>query len=288
MQWRTWVLGLAGVHGICACHRGSGSSRTDGGGASTAESVRARVALVVPAEETIPAGPAGDEIRLGRTLAAETFERLPSHAGSSLHCTSCHLGGGTIPSAGPWVGVTSKYPQYRARAGRAITIEERINECFERSINGTALANDSPEMRALVAYMTWLSTSVPKGTEVEGRGFAKLERPVDVDPVSGKQAYEARCAGCHQLDGSGRPNPDGTYGVPPLWGPNSFNIGAGMARLDTAASFVHQNMPLGSTEKPTTCESYDIAAYFTHRARPDFAGKDKDWPRGAKPIDVRY
>jgi thiosulfate dehydrogenase len=184
--------------------------------------------------------------------------------------------------------VTSIYPEYRSRAARAITIEERIDECFERSLNGTTLPRSGPEMRALVAYMTWLSSNIPKGAEVVGRGFARLERSPNVDSASGKQSYGARCATCHGLDGSGRRNADGSYGVPPLWGPRSFNIGAGMARLDTAAAFVHQNMPLGQPEKPTIWESYDIAAYFTEQARPDFAAKSNDWPRGGKPRDTRY
>ena len=153
--------------------------------------------------------------------------------------------------------------------------------------HGTALEY-FPEMKGLVAYMSWLSAGIPRGADVVGRGFARLERPPNVDSDSGKNSYGARCATCHGLDGSGRRNADGSYAVPPLWGPRAFNIGAGMARLDTAAAFVHQNMPLGQPEKPTTWESYDIAAYFTEQHRPDFAGKSNDWPRGGKPRDARY
>ena len=250
--------------------------------------VRARVAFAAPGDDGIPPGAEGDMIRMGRELATHTFELLPKHVGSDLHCSSCHLAAGTTTGAGPWVGVTSIYPEYRSRAARAITIEERIDECFERSLNGSTLPRSGAEMRALVAYMTWLSAGIPKGAEVVGRGFARLERPPNVDSASGKQSYGARCATCHGLNGSGRRNQDGSYAVPPLWGPRSFNIGAGMARLDTAAAFVHQNMPLGQPEKPTTWESYDIAAYFTEQARPDFAGKSSDWPRGGKPGDARY
>jgi thiosulfate dehydrogenase len=277
------VAALAVLAGAC----GRRTAAADGG-AAPPHVVRARVACAAPSDDAIPPGDEGDAIRLGREIATHTFELLPSHVGSDLHCSSCHLAAGTTPSAGPWVGVTSIYPEYRSRAARAITIEERIDECFERSINGTPLPRSGPEMKGLVAYMTWLSAGVPKGAEVVGRGFARLERPPNVDSDSGKKSYGARCATCHGVDGGGRRNTDGSYAVPPLWGPRSFNIGAGMARLDTAAAFVHQNMPLGQPEKPTTWESYDIAAYFTEQARPDFPGKSNDWPHGGKPPDARY
>lgn len=279
------MVGLAAASGASGgCERRTASA----GSPPAVVGQRVRVPFVAPAEDTIPPGAAGDAIRLGRELAAHTFERLPTHVGSDLHCTSCHLAGGTTPDAGPWVGVTSCYPEFRARAAREVTIEERIDECFERSLNGSPLPRSSPEMKGLVAYMTWLSAGVPRGAEVVGRGFKRLERTPNVDPDSGKHSYAARCATCHGMDGSGRRNPDASYAVPPLWGPRSFNIGAGMARLDTAAAFVHQNMPLGQPEKPTSCESYDIAAYFIEQARPEFAGKSADWPRGGKPPDARY
>ena len=172
------------------------------GGAVPPPVARARVAFAAPGDDAIPPGADGDTIRLGRELATHTFERLPTHVGSDLHCSSCHLMAGTTPNAGPWVGVTSIYPQYRSRAARAITIEERIDECFERSVNGSPLGHDSVEMKAFVAYMSWLSAGVPKGAEVAGRGFARLERPPNVDSDSGKHSYAARCAACHGMDGS--------------------------------------------------------------------------------------
>lgn len=252
------------------------------------ELVGVTTAFAAPSDDSIPLGTAGDAVRLGRELTLHTVERLPDHVGSDLECSSCHIGGGTTPHAGSWVGVTSIYPEYRARAGRRITIEERIDECFERSVNGTPLARDSVEMKAFVAYMSWLSSKVPAGARVAGRGFARLERPPNIDPDAGEKSYAARCASCHGMNGSGQRSPDGSYAVPPLWGPRSFNIGAGMARLDTAAAFVRQNMPLGQPDKLTACESYDIAAYIISREHPDFPGKAMDWPRGDKPTDARY
>lgn len=288
------VAALVATVGAASCGGRVSGATLDGGepaasgGPTAAKLVRPHVPLTTPTEDTIPAGEEGALVRLGRELAANTFERLPENVGSELHCTSCHLNGGTKANAGPWVGVTSIYPTYRDRAGRVISIEERIDECFERSLSGKRLAAGSREQRAFVAYMSWLSRDVPKGSEVDGRGFAKLERPVNFDPDAGQREYAARCASCHGVDGAGRRSAEGAYFAPPLWGPRSFNVAAGMARLDTAAAFVRHNMPLGQDNSLTAWETYDIASYFIAQDRPDYAGKSADWPRGGKPPDARY
>ncbi len=283
------LAALAPVVGI-ACSRTAprGSEHQGAAVHLTAAEPRGRVPLVVPGDDTIPAGPQGDLVRRGRLLATRTSEELPAIVGSDLHCTSCHLEAATRANAGPWVGLSSAYPEFRARAGRDVTLEDRINECFERSMNGKPLANDGPEMKAFVAYIDWLSQGVPRGAEVIGRGFAKVERPPVVDPDNGKNAYLVRCASCHGENGQGRRAEDGTYQFPPLWGERTFNIGAGMARLDTAAAFVKHNMPLGQGDSLTATETYDIAAFFTEQPRADFADKWSDWPRGGKPRDARY
>jgi thiosulfate dehydrogenase len=246
------------------------------------------VPLVVPDESTIPAGPAGDAIRRGRDLVTRTRELLPNNVGADLHCTSCHLNGGTVAKAGPWVGIVGVFPEYRARAGRVTTLEDRVDECFERSMNGKPLPRKSPEMRAIVAYMSWLSREIPAGHPVEGRGFPRAKAPPEPDRGRGKAIFEQRCVACHGQDGAGRSGPDGAYLFPALWGERSFNVGAGMARLDTAAAFVRWNMPLGAGGTLSEQDAYDVADYFIHQPRPDFAGKENDWPKGGKPRDARY
>jgi thiosulfate dehydrogenase len=288
-MWKSNTLASVMVVALVAIVSCKDSKRVDpASGSPVGRPARPTVALQPPSDDDIPGGVEGDAVRLGRELATRTFERLPDYVGSDLHCTSCHLDGGRAASAGPWVGVTSVYPEYRSRAGREITIEDRIDECFERSLNGKPLPRAGPEMRAFVAYMSWLSRGVPKGNEVTGRGFARLERPPNFDSTSGKTGYAVRCAMCHGSDGAGRRNPDGSYFAPPLWGPRSFNVAAGMARLDTAAAFVRHNMPLGQGNTLTIWETYDIAAYFIEQPRDDFEGKRLDWPRGGKPTDARY
>src|SRR5271157_1036975 len=100
----------------------------------------------VPADSTIPGGPEGDAIRLGRTLITDTRKMLPNNVGNGLNCSNCHLGAGTKESAAPYVGLWGVYPEYRARNGRINSMQERVNDCFERSMNGQALVLDSKEM----------------------------------------------------------------------------------------------------------------------------------------------
>ena len=246
--------------------------------------------LRAPSIAEAPAGPLGDSIREGYSLVADTNRRLPENVGAAMRCTSCHLNGGTVANAGPWVGITGVFPEHRDRDARVITIEGRINDCFERSLNGQPLDPTSPEMAAIVAYMTWLSQDVPVGVPVEGRGFRRPDPlpEITADPARGEAVYGQRCVSCHGPTGAGVGGADGVVVYPPLWGPSSFNIGAGMARLDTAAAFVRWNMPLGQGGSLTEQEAYDVAAYFTQQERPDFARKMNDWPVGNKPRDARY
>lgn len=248
----------------------------------------ARWPLRAPDPASIPEGPLGDAIRRGQVLVSRTREELPDHVGNGLHCTSCHLQGGTVANAGPWVGITGVFPEYRARNHQVNVLQDRVNDCFERSMNGTALPPDSPEMTAIVAYMAWLSQGVPAGLSIEGRGFERIADPPTPDPARGEQLYAQKCAACHGAEGQGLDAPDGAYAFPALWGERSYNLGAGMARLDTAAAFVRWNMPLGQGGTLSDQEAYDVAAYFIHQPRPDFAGKAQDWPAGGKPRDARY
>lgn len=240
----------------------------------------------MPSDAELPAGEPGAVVRRGREIVTRTFETLPDYVGNGLHCTSCHLEGGTKANAGPWLGIPAMFPLYRARTGKDVTLGERINDCFERSLNGKALPDDSADLAAIVAYMQFVSRDVPAG-ETPGRGFAKTQHPPSPNREHGQLLYGQRCASCHGADGAGQ-SPGGVYAFPPLGGPRSFNIAAGMARLNTAAAFVHANMPLGQGGSLTDQEAYDIADYIIHFDRPDFPGKEHDWPKGGKPADARY
>lgn len=258
-----------------------------------------------PALDEVPEGMMGDFIRYGHELITQTYQHVGPNvtdsskrfAGNNLACQNCHLAGGTTKFSAPYIGIDALFPQYRGRENTIGSLEERINGCFERSMDGKRLPVDSKEMRSIVAYMQWLSRDVPIGEEVEGRGYPDIEIPDrKANFEHGEQVYANQCASCHQLDGAGlragQPGDTLGYIYPPLWGEDSYNNGAGMNRVLTAASFIKHNMPLGATyENPqlTDEEAYDVAAYVNSQARPEKDNLENDYPDlSKKPVDSPY
>ena len=255
--------------------------------AGGADAASGKPSIKMPDESTIPDDEYGAAVRRGLQLANHTYKELPNNVGNQLNCTSCHLGNGSEAYAAPWNNMPSVYPIYRSRAGRVNTIQERINGCFERSMNGKALDLDSDDMNAMVSYMSWLSQDMPFGVSPEGRGFVKVNKELEPNPETGKKLFAEKCSVCHGAEGEGQYNDDGTYLYPAVAGDKSFNDGAGMARTYTAAAFIKGKMPFGQGNTLSDQEAVDIAAYFTHLPRPVKANKDKDWPNGDAPKDVR-
>jgi len=229
----------------------------------------------------MPDGPLGASVQRGLAILTATADSLPDHVGNDLRCTSCHLDNGTRPNAMPWIGVYGRFPQYRSREARVATLADRINGCLRRSMNGRALPADDDRMRDMVAYMAWLSTGQPTGARFDGQGVPKVEALAG-DTAHGAAVWQASCARCHGPEGAGSDL------APPAWGPRSFNIGAGMARIRTAAGFIRHNMPFDQPGTLSETDAVDVAAYLTSRPRPDFAGKENDWPRGDAPPDAAY
>lgn len=247
-----------------------------------------RWAFVVPDTTTIPGGPEGASIRRGRALALATPDSLPGAVRSALRCTSCHLDAGTRPDVMPWVGVVARFPQYRSRAGRVIGIEDRIRGCFARSLNADPVpAFGSPEVADIAAYLTWLSRGTPIGRETEGQGMRSVALAA-ADTAAGRVGYATHCSRCHGDDGQGGPAIGETPSSPPVWGPKSYNIGAGMARVGLLSTFLHVAMPYDDPGTLTQQQARDIAAYVNAQPRPDFPRKAEDWPLGDPPPDVAY
>ncbi|WP_137042922.1 c-type cytochrome [Pseudolabrys sp. FHR47] len=259
----------------------------------------------VPEVGALPRDDAGMRIREGRDLITATYAHIgpnvqdsaKRYAGNNLACTNCHLQAGTKKFGLPLFGLFGQFPQYSARSGADISIEDRINSCMTRSMNGRVMPDDAPEMRAIVAYIKFLSTGVPGREQLPGMGTGKMpELSRAADPKRGKVIYARVCAECHNTDGSGirigSPKDALGYMVPPLWGADSFNDGAGMARLVTFANFVHFNMPHGVdylNARLTSAQSWDVAAYVVSQPRPKREGLDKDFPDLlAKPVDAPF
>lgn len=269
--------------------------------ALAAEDQAPPLAFAAPSNSDIPNTEQGKQILYGKRLLAETKRLLPENVGDGMNCNSCHLGHGKQPLGSPYVTASRNYPMYNPRAGRPVTLAERINGCFLRSMNGKAVPVDSPEMKAMLSYFEWLDQDLPRdqgpiNMKGKGIGLKKLDKSLMPDPENGRKIYDQQCAMCHGGNGEGMKDAQGEYIFPPLWGDDSFNIGAGMARTYTAAAFVLHNMPvahglngrLGQGNSMTEQEAIDVADYFSHQPRPDFAPKVNDWPKGGKPKDARY
>jgi thiosulfate dehydrogenase len=280
--------------------------------AATAATTRNAPAADVPqvdlAEWTPPSiGSVGDDpfgklVKYGYALFTDTANQIgpvaadpaKRFAKSSLTCQNCHLKAGAQPYSVPLIGVWGQFPQYRGREGEIGTLEERINGCLERSMNGRVMPLDGTEMKAYLAYMKWLSTGIPDGAKLIGAGTKSVKEPgraADLD--RGAKVFAETCSSCHGKDGLGQRAVTGVgYQYPPLVGPESYNNGAGMTRILTAAAFVRHNMPLGTTfETPllSDTDAYDVAAYMNSLERPARSNLDKDFPNKLqKPVDTPY
>ena len=249
----------------------------------------------IPSDSDIAGLPNAADILYGKRLLNETARLLPENVGAGLNCNSCHLSQGKLENGAPYINTFDTFPQFSPRAGKEVNLKQRINGCFLRSMNGKPLDPDSREMTAMIAYMQWLAQKVPAGQRISVVNTGKIDTGLVPDPVRGKQIYGEQCAACHGTSGDGMKDQFGDYIFPPLWGDHSFNLGAGTARTYKAAAFVKYNMPfavnhnkpLGQGGVLSDQDAVDVAEYFTHQPRPDFPGKDKDWPNQPKPKDAR-
>jgi thiosulfate dehydrogenase len=261
----------------------------------------------VPDVDKLPMDAFGRTVRAGRDLIVHTAATIGPDAadpairysGNGLECQSCHLDAGNKKFGLPLAGVWGLFPLFIGRENEVRTLEERINGCMERSMNGRALPLDSREMKAMLAYIRFISTGVPTGRSAEGRATPPLPLPTAAsDPTHGAQVFAETCAVCHQPDGQGkRWGPEDAaqrhrYQFPPLWGPDSYNDGAGMARPITAANFIRSNMPFGvDFEHPVLSaqDAFDVAVFVDAQQRPHRLGNEQDYPdRSLKPADATF
>jgi thiosulfate dehydrogenase len=261
-------------------------------------------ALVIeqPTDAAVAAAPVEATADYGRRLLRETAALMgPDHenpqmryTGSHLACASCHLDTGTKPGTLSLVETASRYPRPSGRDGGVRDLRDRINGCMLRSMNGQALPRDSIEMIAIETYINHLgeryaAMSESRRAETEQAKFAMPDRAAD--PEAGRLVYADRCEVCHGADGEGllaTGNPSDGYLFPPLWGPDSYNDGAGMHRVLTAAAFIKARMPLGQADLSDD-QSFDVAAYINSHPRPLMSGLERDYPDlTAKPLDSPY
>ena len=221
-----------------------------------------------PSEADIPEGPFGDVIRRGRDIFLDTPANAPEYVGNGLSCANCHMGAGRVADAAPLWGAYGRYPAYRSKNGHVNNFEERVQGCFEYSMNGRAPERGGEVLTAIESYAFWLSTGAPIGGKLKGAGFPKGESPpLEPNLARGKLVFDESCAMCHGADGQGQ-QVAGRNVFPPLWGPQSYNWGAGMHSLDNAAAFIRANMPLGRGGTLDLQQSWDVAMYMNSHERP--------------------
>ncbi len=230
-----------------------------------------------PARGTAPNDRMGEAIRLGEAIFVGTFSHPESarYVGNTQTCEGCHLDAGRLAGAAPMWAAWVAYPAFRTKDQRINSIVERIQGCFTYSMNAPASAvghapeADSATLVALQSYIYWLATGAPTGdTRMPGRGYPALDPPPQgFDPDRGAGVYRTVCAVCHGSDGQGTWT-RGELLFPPLWGPQSYNWGAGMHRIDTAAAYIRHNMPLGPAQRLSDQDAWDVAAFINAQERP--------------------
>ena len=135
-------------------------------------------------------------------------------------------------------------------------------------------------MTALVAYLAFLSRTAGWGGNDwtwhrDDAGTRSCGGPLH----GARESMKMTAATNHKGQAGAGQRSGKEYSVPPLWGADSFNDGAGMGRLITAANFIHNNMPFGTTwGSPTlsSVDAWDVAAFLESQSRPQMAHLAKD------------
>jgi thiosulfate dehydrogenase len=246
-------------------------------------------------------GPDAEDIVYGKMLISQTSKMIGPEvsdtsmrfSGNHMACANCHIESGLVKKTLSLVGAFYRYPRNDARRNGRETLEDRINGCLERSMNGRMMDDNSREMKAMVKYIKWISSfvadeinDVPKGLP----DMPLLNRAAN--PVKGKKIFLRNCVVCHAGNGNGILSTPGKvsdgYAYPPLWGWDSFNNGAGLNRVIMSAKFIKFNMP-DKNPNLRDDEAYDVAAYINSMPRPLKENLETDYPdRKRKPVDSPY
>lgn len=260
------------------------------------------------ADPSLEGSPEAERVLRGFRLFMGTSTEAPRLTPSGMACGNCHLNGGQRQLALPLVGSAGMFPEYNRRAGRDFTLEDRIVGCFLRSQNATGAGADDAEVEAppegrelptpetdevvaLATYLRWLARDHEVGVNPPWRKQNRIPEsaliPVDrLDPQRGQALFTEHCANCHGEDGQGVQIGDKKPG--PLWGPRSWNDGAGAARVYTLAGMIRYMMPYLNPGVLTDEEAQQIAAFITSKPRPAYPYKDQDYQTEPRPVDAVY
>jgi thiosulfate dehydrogenase len=256
-------------------------------------------AQVIPDTLKIPNDEFGEAVNYGRKILLNTaFYIGPkgivgSYTANNMTCSNCHQEAGTKPFSYNLMRSHERYPQYRSRENRILTLADRVNNCVMRPHNGKPLPYEGIEMTAILSYLKWINSFVIKKENFLGEENLKLDYlPVAASPTQGAKIYAIHCVRCHQNNGEGQFGSDSnSYLYPPLWGPLAYQAGSSMHRVTKMAAWLKANMPhkLAAWNKPvlTNEEAFHLAAFINNdemHLRPQAATRDYAKPL-TKPID---
>jgi len=214
----------------------------------------------------------------GYEIMIDTQKYAKEYVGNKLNCTNCHFAAGDthggIQGGIALAGVAAKYPLFNPSLNQIIDLKARINNCFEKSLNGKALPENSEEMMSLLIYLQWISKDVPIYSEIPWLGLKPLKKEYKGSIKAGKKLYFTYCSLCHGENGEGSEKTGLGEGIvkdiPPLWGDDSFNAKAGMNHKRMLATFIYWNMPyMDLTPVLTEEQAFDVAAFILSHKRPE-------------------
>ncbi|SFI64499.1 thiosulfate dehydrogenase [Pseudomonas guineae] len=221
-----------------------------------------------PKLSELPDNAFGKLVQEGRAIFVDTKTYAPEYVGNGLACGNCHLEQGRQANSAPLWAAYAMYPAYRKKNDKVNSYAERLQGCFQFSMNGKAPDATGPVIAALTAYSYWLATGAPIGQELPGRAYPEVAKPKGgFDLAQGEKIYAAQCAVCHGKSGEGQTSGE-EYVFPALWGADSFNWGAGMHRINTAAGFIKANMPFGKGGTLSDEDAWHVAAFMNSHERP--------------------
>jgi thiosulfate dehydrogenase len=318
MRPRRFLVAFAAVFlvGAAACSRAGGGLGLSPSSSPAGPLIPARTTMVTAwdfprnplTDSTLDDSKLSNEIRAGFRIFTNTPGEARRFTPSKVSCNNCHLNGGQRERSLPLVGVAAMFPEYNRRAGRLYTLGDRIVDCFLRSENATGMiesagqqgggedaeavpAPTSKEVLALAAYLTWLARGSEVGKNPAWRGqnviTASNVLPIEkLDVDKGKAIFLEWCTNCHGVDGQGVAIGDKKPG--PLWGPDSWNDGAGAARVYTLAGIIRYAMPYLAPGSLTDEEAQHVASFINSQPRPAYPFKSQDYRTEKLPVDSVY
>jgi sulfur-oxidizing protein SoxA len=120
----------------------------------------------------------------------ELWRKSAGTAGKS--CADCHR-----EASISMKGVAARYPAFAARAGRVITVEQRINQCRVDHQQAPSLPYESRDLLALTAYVGHQSRGLPMQVAIDGpaRPFFEAGRSFFLTRYG---QFNLSCTQCHE------------------------------------------------------------------------------------------